>query len=138
MKLGKKQQSETGGMFEINMTPLIDVSLVLVCILLLSSPLAFESSIAVKRSATSAAQAEKILPDDRVELQVISADSVLVNGATVVARRDLRGTLAPLLDKSRERLVLVGCDDSVPHGAFVDVLDHAKISGALEIAVVGR
>ena len=138
MKLGKKQQSETGGMFEINMTPLIDVSLVLVCILLLSSPLAFESSIAVKKSAAAAAQAEKILPDDRVELQVISADSVLVNGATMVARRDLRGMLTPLLDKSRERLVLVGCEDGVPHGAFVDVLDHAKISGALEIAVVGR
>jgi len=137
MSIWKKWNSETGGLFEINMTPLIDVSLTLVCILLLSSPLAFESGITVKKSARSAAEAEKKMPEDRVEIFVVSEDSVVVNGATV-ARRELRETLTPLLDTSQERLVVVGCDDTVSHGAFVDVLDRAKICGALEIAVVGR
>ncbi len=137
MPIWKKWNSETGGLFEINMTPLIDVSLTLVCILLLSSPLAFESGITVKKSARSAAEAKKKMPEDRVEIFVVSEDSVVVNG-TAVARRELRETLTPLLDTSQERLVVVGCDDTVSHGAFVDVLDHAKICGALEIAVVGR
>ena len=39
---------------EINMTPLIDVSLVLVVMLLLATPLAFESSIAIKKAMDSA------------------------------------------------------------------------------------
>jgi len=137
MSIWKKWNSEAVGLFEINMTPLIDVSLVLVCILLLSSPLAFESSITVKKSARSAAEAEKKMPEDRIEIYVVSEDTVVVNGVAV-ARRDLRETLPPLLDTTQERLVIVGCDDTVSHGAFVDVLDRAKICGALEIAVVGR
>lgn len=137
MFLAKKQQRETAGLFEVNVTPLVDVSLTLVCILLLSSPLAFESSIAVKRSAVSPTVVEESPEDDMIELSVISEDSVRVN-ETTVARRELRAALAPLVEASATRLVVIGCEDEVSHGAFVDVLDHAKISGAMEIAVVGR
>jgi len=128
---------ELGGIFEVNVTPLVDVSLTLVCILLLSSPLAFESSLTVKKSAVSTAVVEERTEEDRIELRVFSEDSVGVN-ETTVARRDLRETLVPLLEASATRLVVVECDDEVTHGAFVDVLDHAKIAGAMEIAVVGR
>jgi len=133
----QKHRIELGGIFEVNVTPLVDVSLTLVCILLLSSPLAFESSLAVKKSAVSTAVVEETTENDRIELAVFSEDSVRVND-TAVARGDLRKTLAPLLEASVTRLVVVGCDDKVTHGAFVDVLDHAKIAGATEIAVVGR
>lgn len=137
MDATKKHRVELGGIFEVNVTPLVDVSLTLVCILLLSSPLAFESSLTVKKSAVSTAVVEETTEDDRIELRVVSEDSVLVN-ETTVARRELREALAPLIAASATRLVVVGCDDSVTHGAFVDVLDHAKIAGATEIAVVGR
>jgi biopolymer transport protein ExbD len=133
----KNQRIEIGGIFEVNVTPLVDVSLVLVCILLLSSPFAFESSITVKKPAISTAVVEEKTEPDRIEVRVVSEDSVLVNESTV-ARSDLRQALAPILEASTSRLVVVGCDDAVSHGAFVDVLDHAKIAGALEIAVVGR
>jgi biopolymer transport protein ExbD len=138
MKFADKiERIELGGIFEINVTPLVDVSLVLVCILLLSSPLAFESSITVKKSAISTAVVEERTDNDRIDLRVVSDDSVLVN-QTPVARTELRERLVPLLQASTSGLVVVGCDDAVSHGAFVDVLDHAKIAGALEIAVVGR
>ncbi len=133
----RKQQIEFAGIFEVNVTPLVDVSLVLVCILLLSSPFAFESSITVKKSAISTAVVEERTEEDRIEVRVVSEDSVLVNESTV-ARSDLRQTLVPLLEASTSRLVVIGCDDAVSHGAFVDVLDHAKIAGAMEIAVLGR
>jgi biopolymer transport protein ExbD len=133
----KNQRIEIGGIFEVNVTPLVDVSLVLVCILLLSSPFAFESSITVKKPAISTAVVEEKTEPGRIEVRVVSEDSVLVNESTV-ARSDLRQALAPILEASTSRLVVVGCDDAVSHGAFVDVLDHAKIAGALEIAVVGR
>jgi biopolymer transport protein ExbD len=125
-------------MTDVNMTPLIDVSLVLVVILLLATPLAFESSFAVKRSRVSGREAATPTRDERVELTVLSADSVRVNDRAVVALADLRGTLAPLLDRSPSRLVAVDCGDSVRHGAFVQVLDTARLAGAREIAVAGR
>ena len=45
--------------------------------------------------------------------------------------------MQPLLDQSSTRMVVVRCDDDVPHGEFVGVLDEAKSLGALGIAVVG-
>jgi len=122
---------------EINMTPLIDVSLVLVVMLLLLTPLAFESSIAVRKAAASARKSETRKKEERVELKIVSEDSVMVN-RSMVSRAELESALGPLLHDRAERRVTIDCRDRVPHGAFVDVLDRAKLCGAGEIAVLGR
>lgn len=122
---------------EVNLTPLIDVSLVLVVMLLLATPLAFESSINV-RSTPQTAQAAKVdEQNQRVELTVVSDDSVRVN-RVVIARDQLPATLRPLIAANEERGVMIGCESGVSHGAFVDVLDKAKMCGARELAVFER
>ena len=133
----KASQKKTEGLHEINMTPLIDVSLVLVIMLLLLTPLAFESSIAVRKAAASAKKSEKREKEERVELKIISEDKVMVNRKTV-SRGKLSLTLRPLLADKVQRRVVIDCDDSVSHGTFVDVLDQAKLCGAGDIAVLGR
>jgi len=122
---------------QVNLTPLIDVSLVLVVILMLATPLAFESSIAVRRSESQAQRAPKKEKVEYVEISVVSEDSVRVNRQTV-SHAQLIDTLRPMLDESVRRQVMVTCQAGVSHGAFVDVLDLAKLSGAGDIAVVGR
>jgi biopolymer transport protein TolR len=124
-------------MFEVNMTPLIDVALVLVVILLLATPLAFESSIMVRKSEQTASKADKKNDDDRIELRVMSADLVRVNRVDV-ARQDLVNTLKPLVEVETRPIVVIACEDGVSHGTFVDVLDRAKMAGAAEIAVTGK
>ena len=132
-KLLQGQREETN----VNLTPLIDVSLVLVVILLLATPFALESSIAVQRSQQAARRAERHEKLEYVELAVVSEDSVRVNRQQV-ARAELVPVLAPLIERSARRQVVVRCDGSVSHGTFVDVLDLAKLAGAGEIAVLGR
>ena len=123
------------GIYEPNMTPLIDVSLVLVVILMVATPLALQSSIGVSRAAAHGAKAQ---PErtEWVEVTILSGDRVRVNKEEV-ARGALSSVLAARLGESATRRVLVRCDDSVPHGAFVAVLDDAKEAGASGIAVVG-
>ena len=133
----KRIRNEKHGVHEINMTPLIDVSLVLVVMLLLATPLAFESSIAVRKGKKSAKVGREKKTVERVELSVISEDSVRVN-RDIIARSKLSLTLRPLLESNESRLVVVECGAGVSHGAFVDVLDQAKLSGAAEIAVTGE
>lgn len=133
----KKLNKEGPGNHEINMTPLIDVSLVLVVMLLLATPLALESSIAVRDARKSSRSAEKKKIEERIELNVVSEDSVRVN-RKLVARQKLQVVLRPLLDQSSSRVVIVECDARVSHGTFVDVLDRVKICGASEIAVSGE
>ncbi len=135
--LQKKTSKDDQGLREINMTPLIDVSLVLVVMLLLATPLTFESSIAVHKAAISAQEANKVDKEERIELRVISEESVQVN-RSLVDRAGLVETLRPLLETSSPGQVIVACEDSVSHRAFVDVLDKAKICGATNISVIGR
>ena len=130
----REKNYKADGTYEVNMTPLIDVSLVLVVILLLATPLAFESSIAVKQAAASGKTAQEESKIERVELDIISNDEVRVN-RQLIARSDLETTLRPMLAKSAEHLVIVTCADQVDHGAFVQVLDTAKMCGAMQIAV---
>ena len=131
-----RSESKRDGIYEPNMTPLIDVSLVLVVILMVATPMAFQSSIAVQRAAQSGRKADVVAKAERIEIQILSADSLTVNRA-LVPRDRIEWTLRPLLDRSATRTVVIRCADGVPHGAFVGVLDEAKRCGAAEIAVVG-
>ena len=133
----KSPPEKIQGLHEINVTPIIDVSLTLVVILLLMTPLVFESSIAVRKALASARESAKEKKQERVEIGVVSEDSVFVN-RRLVARADLTGVLAPLLEDKAEKRVVIECADRVSHGAFVNVLDQAKLCGASEIAVQGR
>jgi biopolymer transport protein TolR len=131
-----RAQDENGSLNEVNMTPLIDVSLVLVVILLLATPLAFESSFGVRKTAASARKASEVKKEARIELSIESDSAVRVN-RTLVAIEDLGDVLAPLIAESSTGDVTVKCEDGVAHGTFVQVLDVTKLNGAKEIAVAG-
>jgi biopolymer transport protein ExbD len=131
----RARRSGEPGIYEPNMTPLIDVSLVLVVILMVATPLALQSSIAVSRAAANGQQAQPARTE-WVEVSILSADRVLVDRQEV-PRGALAAVLEARLAASPTRRVLVRCDDAVPHGVFVAVLDEARMSGAAGIAVVG-
>jgi biopolymer transport protein ExbD len=130
-------QRKDGVEHEVNMTPLIDVALVLVVMLLLATPLAFESSIGVRNETTTAQKAQAQDQIDRIEVVVVNNDFVRVNEIDV-SRHMLSETLKPMLASSIDRTVMIGCEKGVTHGTFVDVLDQAKIAGAVGIAVFER
>jgi biopolymer transport protein TolR len=121
---------------EVNMTPLIDVSLVLVVILMVATPMAFQSSIGVQKAAQAGKAAALAAKAERVEITIVTADSVTVN-RTLVPRKDMKLLLRPLIQLSATKTVIIRCADTVSHGAFVGVLDEAKQCGAAQIAVVG-
>jgi biopolymer transport protein ExbD len=118
------------------MTPLIDVSLVLVVILMITTPMAFQSGIQIRNAATSGRAAAERVRTERIEITVVSPDSVIVN-RNLIQRSGLSGMLRPLLAVSATKTVVVRCNDNVPHGSFVSVLDEAKSCGASQIAVIG-
>jgi biopolymer transport protein ExbD len=135
MRFHSRRQTEAG-IHEPNMTPLIDVSLVLVVILMVATPMAFQSGIAVQSAARSGKKAAEHAKPDRIEVAVRQDGRVDVNRRSV-PRDSLAVALRPLLQLSPNRLVILRCDDGVPHGTFVGVLDEARQLGAAKIAVVG-
>jgi biopolymer transport protein ExbD len=131
----KRAKAKDESITDVNMTPLIDVSLVLVVILLVATPMAFQSGIAVRHAAAAAAKAEMPSPADRVEIHVLAAGGLRVNREDV-ADAALPAVLQPKL-AAGGGVVVVRCEAGVSHGRFVTVLDQARIAGAANIAVVG-
>ena len=125
------------GIFEVNMTPLIDVSLVLVVILMVATPLALQSSIALGTARTAGRTGVPAQQLERIEIVVLSDENVRV-GRDVVPRAELARVLSPLLESSSTREVVVRCADGASYGAFVNVLDQARALGASRLAVVGH
>ena len=119
---------------EVNMTPLIDVSLVLVVILLLATPLAFESSIAVRQAVASGKQATEESKKERIEIDILSDDVIVLNREQI-PEATFEAMLTPLLATSSDHQVVITCNDAVSHGRFVNVLDRARQCGAQKIAV---
>ncbi|HEY2956497.1 MAG TPA: biopolymer transporter ExbD [Candidatus Eisenbacteria bacterium] len=124
------------GITEPNLTPLIDVCLVLVVILLVATPMALQSGIAVSRAASGGKTGAQVRAS-RIEISILDETSLTVNRRPV-ARADLGAVLRTMLAASQTRDVVVRCSDNVTHGTFVSVLDEAKVDGAGRIAVLGR
>ncbi len=122
---------------EVNMVPLIDVSLVLVVMLLLATPLAFESRIDVANASKTGQEAPKTDKSERIEIEILSAEQLRVNRIPVTYA-ELGGVLTPLIANSADRGVLITCQKDVPHGSFVHVLDVTKQCGTAEISVIER
>ena len=132
-----RHPGENAAITEVNLTPLIDVCLVLVVILLVATPLAFESAIAVRSAAAAGRKAAQTTKDERIELRILDETTISLNREQLT-RETLGSRLRPLLENSSTRKVVVSCAPGVSHGAFVSVLDLAKISGAADIAVLGN
>lgn len=124
------------GMNEVNLTPVIDVSLVLVVILLLATPLAFESNFGVNRAQASAQESVEETTEPRIELAIVSEETVRINREEV-SLDDFGERIGALLNGGGTRDVTVTCGDQVTHGTFVRVLDLTKLNGARDVAVAG-
>src|SRR5262245_24861340 len=125
-----------GGIKDPNLTPLIDVCLGPVGVLLVATPMTLQSGIAVSRAA-SGGKSGAAARLARIEITILDDQNLTVN-RTPVNRAGLHNALKALLATSQARDVVVTCADNVSHGTFVSVLDEAKVDGAGRVAVVGR
>jgi biopolymer transport protein ExbD len=135
--MGPSTGQGRAGITDPNLTPLIDVSLVLVVILMVATPMVFQSGIAIQTAGAAGRAAAAPTREDRIELTVLPNHQIRLN-RLVIARDHLAPILRPMLLASGSRLVVVRCDDAVTHGEFVDVLDEARALGAARLAIVGN
>jgi biopolymer transport protein ExbD len=104
---------------EINVTPFIDVILVLLIIFMVAAPL---STVDLPIELPSSTATPQKKPDKPVYVS-IKPDLTLAIGEKSVRRADLVATLDAAADANPERLVLVRSDRAVPYGDLMDVLE---------------
>jgi len=119
-----------------NMTPLIDVALVLVIILLVTAPMLSVADLPVKLPQAVTREAE----DERNVSITLGADGRLAVDDQVVNRADLSPTLANklALPGNKNVLVVVRADSGAPFSEVRRLLEDARAAGAARIAIATR
>ena len=127
-------QQDEGPITAINVTPLVDVCLVLVIIFMAVAPMAVTLGIKVLESRPSNAEG-KASVDENVQIKVALDGSITVNG-TKTDGLTFRGVLADALSHSKDKMVIVTADAKNKVGLVVSVLDASKQAGALKLAIM--
>lgn len=133
-------QDEAREISEVNVVPLADVSLVLLIILLLLSPMMAQSSLHVKTSAKSETPGEHDVAPSLTPELVLLVD--LGPGGIAIGERlfsgsgELREHLRNELSRRGDRKVFLAPHPDVTHGKVVELLEAIKDSGAETVALV--
>jgi biopolymer transport protein ExbD len=117
---------------EINMTPLIDILLVMLVIFLAAVTLtqqAIESQI--PKAALSVAEARP----DQIVLE-LSADRKLAVNKQPVTQAQLESFLRTVYKQRSDKTIYVAAAGTLPYGAIIDVMDAAKGAGIQRVGVI--
>src|ERR687897_447194 len=116
---------------EINVTPFIDVILVLLIIFRVAAPLS-TVDLPIDLPTSSATPQKK---PDKPTYVSIKADLAVAIGETPVKRTELVHTL-DTADSNKERRIFLRADRLVPYGEMMDVLELLRQGGYIKVALV--
>lgn len=118
---------------EINVTPFIDVMLVLLIIFMVAAPLA-TVDVNVDLPVSNATPAPR--PEEPLFL-TLKDDLSLALGNDTVARETIATSLDGVTDGDRETRVFLRADAAVAYGDLMEVMNLLRSSGYVRIALVG-
>jgi len=118
---------------EINVTPFIDVMLVLLIIFMVAAPLAtVDMKVDLPQSAAKPAPR-----DDKPVFVTLKADLALAIGNEETARETFADELKLLTEGNTETRVLLRADKAVDYGELMTVMNLIQNAGYTKIALVG-
>ncbi|WEK06030.1 MAG: TonB system transport protein ExbD [Candidatus Devosia phytovorans] len=118
---------------EINVTPFIDVMLVLLIIFMVAAPLA---TVDVNVDLPASTAEPQPRPDELLYL-TLQSDLAMTLGNDLVDRNDLGAALERATEGDMEARIFLRADQTVAYGALMDVMNLLRDAGYLRIALVG-
>jgi len=126
-------EDSLGVIHEINVTPFIDVILVLLIIFMIAAPLA---TVDVSVDLPTSNVQRQPRPDLPIFL-TIKSDLTLALGDAPVSRAGLQSALDALSKGDRTQRVFVRADKAVAYGSLMDTMNELRTAGYLKVALVG-
>lgn len=120
-------------MHEINVTPFIDVILVLLIIFMIAAPLATVDITVDLPSAT----AEPAPRPDKPLFLTLKSDLSLALDNDTIARPALTASLDRATSGDRQQRVFLRADKAVPYGDLMQLMNDLRSAGYLRVALVG-
>ena len=131
--LGKIQKTALNS--EINVTPLVDVCLVLLIIFMVVTPM-LQKGVPINLPVTEDPQKT---PDTEKQLQIsVKSDGSVYLGSTVVRKDQVQSELENIHSRTPDREIAVKGDRAVKYGAVLDVLKACREVGFNNVGLVAQ
>jgi TolR protein len=127
--------SKVGLNADINVTPLVDVCLVLLIIFMVVTPM-LQKGVPVNLPVTE--EPEKT-PDSEKQLQIsVKSDGTVYLGSTVVRKEQVQSELEQIHQRTPDREIAVKGDKQVKYGAVLDVLKSCREDGFNNVGLIAQ
>ena len=128
--------AESGAMADINITPLIDVMLVLLIIFMVVTPLAQRGLDISLPQPPPPNQPQQQTPTNQVVLG-LEEGAITVN-RTPTSMEELEGRLKDIYQARSDKTIFVRATGTVPYGRVVQAMDIAKGAGVERIGIISE
>jgi len=118
---------------DINVTPLVDVMLVLLIIIMIVAPM-LQKGVDV-RLPLAANTADKPETQEQTVVAIDKTDRFFVNGLPV-RKEELRQRVDEILETKQERVILIKADVDARYSAIMEVMDELRASGIEDMGLI--
>jgi biopolymer transport protein TolR len=126
---------DLGDMAEINVTPLVDVMLVLLIIFMITAPMLTQGLDVALPQAEG--KSFELASNNPAKVTVTAAGAVYLDG-TAIGSENLELSLGPMLRTRKIKRALLEADEGVPYGRVVGVLDVMNKAGVQQLGMITR
>lgn len=128
-----EESDDSGELHEINVTPFIDVMLVLLIIFMVAAPLA---TVDIKVNLPASTAKPQPRPEKPVFLTV-KADNQLLVGEQEVTKETLAQILDQTTESNKETTIFFQADKTVNYETLMGIMDALRKAGYLKVGLVG-
>lgn len=125
--------AKAGVKSDINVTPLVDVMLVLLIIMMLIAPM-LQQGVSL-RLPTAANTVDKPESQDQTVISIAANKEVYLN-AKPIREVDLAQKITDILDGKTEKIVLIKADEEVEYGAVMGVMDQLRQAAIEDVGLI--
>ena len=118
---------------DINVTPLVDVMLVLLIIMMLIAPMLQQGVAVTLPSATNTVDKPEVQGQTII---AISKDKSLYLNAKRIQEGELATKVNELLENAKDKIVLIKADEEVEYGAVMAAMDQLRQAGIEDIGLI--
>ena len=127
-------RSNRAPMADINVTPLVDVMLVLLIIFMVTAPM-LQEGVSVELPSAKGEPIEKAQQHDEIIISVSGAESIYVNDKAVTEDQLATVVVDATKDKPN-RDVFLRADKTVPYGVVVRIMASLKTAGIANLGMI--
>ncbi len=132
MELGSRNGSDRGTMSQINVTPLVDVMLVLLVIFMVTAPMMQQGvQVNLPKAETKALPSQ----EESVIVSIERSGRLFINSSEIPAG-DLRAKLSDMFANRTKKEVYLKADKDVPYGEVVKTMAEIKGAGIERLGMV--